>query len=190
MDKEQVSQDTLYEYMQAHGLKMTRLAQLIGKSDDVVTSCFKHHKDVHGRPRSFNDQHLALINEALPRLADELLARRLEFGKGDVTTNRWGNVYDPSLIEPINELGVYMNVTALVDRVLGWKKGKKSAVFCQPSSKAYGCISKADATAINTELLAVAGVLSSYEVVADDGGNSEPKTADSKEDNKGGEELT
>ena len=168
MEKVKVSQDTLYQFMLAHDVKMTRLAQLIGKSDDVVTSCFKHHKDVHGNPRRFNREHIKAINEALPQLAQELQARLLTFGSEQTFTNTHGRTYDPALIEAINNLGTYLNVTGMMTRLLGWTKGKKSAVFCQPSSKAYGNISEQDMITINNEVLAVAGVLSNYEVVADD----------------------
>lgn len=166
--KVKITQDTLYEYMLAHGIKMTRLAELIGKSDDVVTSCFKHHKDIHGRPRRFNAEHVASINEALPRISSELRRLLLTFGSPQTYTNRWGKTYDPGLIEPIKELGRYLNITSLTSRVLGWSKGKKSAVLVQTSSISYGCVSQQDVNAINTELLSVAGVFDSWQVVADE----------------------
>ena len=166
--KIQVSQDTLYEYMLAHNLKMTRLAQLIGKSDDVVTSCFKHHKDIYGKPRRFNAQHIKSINQALPQIVTELQNRLLTFGSNQVYTNQRGTTYDPALIEQLKELGIYLNITGVLMRVLGWSKGKKSAVICQRSSKAYGTISEADTVAINNEILSIIGVLSSYEVIPDD----------------------
>ena len=170
----QISQDTLYEYMQAHGLKMSRLAELIGKSDDVVTSCFKHHKDGRGKPRYFNAQHCAAINEALTVIASELRWCLLTWGSDQVYTNQRGATYDPALVEQIKTVGRYMNVTAMVERLLGWTKGKKSAVLVQTTSKGYGTVSKEDMIAINNEILSVAGVLSSYEVVADEGnGNQE-----------------
>lgn len=165
MDKIKVSQDTLYEYMLAHDIKLSRLAELIGRAPEVVMSCFKHHKDWHGRPRKFNAEHIALINEALPVIAGELQARLLTFGSAQAYTNKWGNTYDPALIDQLNDLGKYLNITALVMRLLGWTKGKKSAVFCQPSSKAYGTISEADMIAINNEILSIIGVLTSYEVI-------------------------
>lgn len=168
MDKVQVTQDTLYEYIQAHGIKMTRLAELIDKSDDVVTSCFKHHKDDRGRPRYFNRKNIAAINAALPEIASELRGRLLTFGSEQSYTNRRGATYDPALVEKIKEVGQYLNVTALVERILGWSKGKKSAVLVQKTSKAYGCVSEADMVAINNEILSIAGVLSSYEVVPED----------------------
>lgn len=167
MGKIKVSQDTLYGYMLEHGIKMARLAELIGKSDDVVTSCFRHHKDRHGNPRYFNREHIDAINKALPIIADELRARLLTFGSSQTFTNKRGTTYDPALVEPIKEIGKYLNITAMVERLLGWNKGKKSIVLVQTGSKVYGNVSEADMIVINNELLSVAGVLSSYEVVTE-----------------------
>ena len=150
------TQDNLYDFIKKHDLKMTRLAQLIGKSDDVVTSCFKHHKDWHGRPRRFNREHIAAINAALP-----VIARQVE-------TNRWGNTYDKAVLEQLKNLGFYINLRGMMTRVLGWKKSKKDAVMSQPNSNSYGAISKDDVIKINTELATVVNVLSDYEVVAEE----------------------
>ena len=88
MKEKKVTQDVLRTYINAHGIKMTRLAKLMGVSDDVVTSNFKHHKDIHGNPRSFNAQHLALLNEALPLLAEELRGCLLTFGTKEAKENK------------------------------------------------------------------------------------------------------
>jgi len=170
MDKIKVSQDTLYQYLLAHDVKLTRLAEMIGRAPEVVMSCFKHHKDWHGRPRKFNAEHIALINQALPQLANELRARLLMFGSPETYKNNRGVKYDPALVEPMKELGEFLNITGIVTRVCGWSKGKKSAVLTSPASKLYGCISEQDVISINNEVLAVAGVLGSYEVVADGNG--------------------
>lgn len=167
MGKVEVLQDTLYQYMLTHGIILSRLAELIGKSPEVVSSCFKHHKDGRGKSRYFSHANIVAINKALPMIADELRARLLTFGSKQTYTNQRGATYDPALVGPIKEIGKYLNITALVKRLLGWSKGKKSAVLVQTSGKAYGCVSEADVVAINYELLALAGVLSSYEVVAD-----------------------
>lgn len=164
--KVQITQDTLYEYLLAHDVKLSRLAELMGlKKPEVVMSCFKHHKDWHGRPRKFNAEHVALINNALPVMADELRGKLLTFGSERMFTNKWGNTYDPALVDQLNGLGKWLNITGMMVRLLGWTKGKKSAVFCQPSSKAYGAISEQDMITINNEILSVAGVLASYELV-------------------------
>lgn len=183
MEKVKVTQDTLYEYILAHDVKMTRLAEMINRAPEVVISCFKHHNDWHGRPRRFNAEHIALINKALPMLADELRQRLLKFGSDQTYTNKWGNTYDPALVQPMKDLGKYLNITSLTERLLGWSKGKKTAVISRPISKIYGNISKADVVAINNEILAVSGVLSSYEVVADEGSSRSTKGSENHKDN-------
>ena len=170
--KIQVTQDTLYEYMQAHDLKTARLAELIGKSPEMVISSFKHHNDKYGKPRSFTADHIASINQALPVIASELQARLLTFGSDQTFTNRRGATYDPALVEKIKEIGRYINITALVERLLGWNKGKKSAVLVQTTSKVYGAVSEADMITINNEILSIIGVLSSYELIADEESSS------------------
>ena len=168
MDKIKVTQDTLYEYMLAHDLKLTRLAELIERAPEVVMSCFKHHKNWHGNPRSFNPEHLVLINQALPILAGELRARVLRFGSPQVHTSKWGKTYDPALVESIKDLGVYINITGMLARVLGWGSAKKCSILSRPTGNMYGNISKQDAERINIEILSISAVLDSYELVLND----------------------
>lgn len=56
----------------------------------------------------------------------------------------------------------------MTERLLGWNRAKCDFTLSAPNSKIYGYITREDADRLNAELLAVAGVLSSYEVVADD----------------------
>ena len=167
MDKIKVTQDTLYEYIQAHDVKLSRLAELMDRVPEVVISCFNHNKNQHGNPRSFNAEHADLINQALPRLAHELRKCVLKFGSPQVHTSKKGHTYDPALVEPIKDLGVYLNITAMLQRVLGWSAAKKSSILSRPTGKLYGNISNVDAVAINTEILSIAAVLDSYELEID-----------------------
>jgi hypothetical protein len=167
MEKVKVSQDVLYQYLTEHGIKLVRLAELTGLSEASINSCFKHQLINNGTPRSFTRQAVRNMNEALEQIADVLRGLVLQFGSDQTYTNQRGATYDPALVEPLKKIGEWMNLTALVERVLGWNQRKKENVLVTRSSKAYGTVSQADATAINNELLAVAGVLGSYEVVAD-----------------------
>ncbi len=173
MEKVRISQDTLYQFLLEHGIKLVRLAELMGMSCSSLTSCFKHQLIKRGTPRSFTPKAIVKLNEALPQIAENLRSSFLVFGSEQVFTNQRGKTYDPALIEPMKKIGGYMNLTALVQRVLGWNQDKKENTLVTPSSKNYGCISKQDADRINAELLSVAGMLSSYEVVADEGSSSE-----------------
>ena len=173
MEKVKISQDTLYQYLLEHGVKMIRLTELMEMSGSTITSCFKHQPLNNGTPRSFTRKAIVKLNAALPQIAENLRNSILVFGSDQVFTNQRGKTYDPALIEPLKKIGEYMNLTALVQRVLGWNQDKKENTLVTPSSNNYGCISKQDADRINAELLSVAGVLSSYEVVADEGSSSD-----------------
>lgn len=172
--KVQISQDVLYQYLTEHGIKLVRIAELIGISEASVNSCFKHHKDAHGNPRSFTRYNIRKLNGAIEQIATELRGYMLTFGSERTFTNQRGKTYDPALIEPMKKIGNMLNLTALVERVLGWNKNKKENTLVSPSSKNYGNITREDADRINAELLAVAGVLSSYEVVADESTTESP----------------
>ena len=161
----EVTQDTLYNYLQSHDVKMIRLSEMIGCSDDTLTACFQHRKDRHGQPRRFSDDFVVKINEALPRLSSELRSCILTFGTPYTRTNKHGRTYDPGQLEPIRNLGRYLNITGLTARVLGWSKCKKSLVLVNTSSAAYGNISEADIIAINEEILSISAVLSDYKVI-------------------------
>lgn len=169
MEKVQVSQDALYNFLMEHGVKLVRLAELTGLSEASINVCFKHYPGSTGLPRTFTPQAIDRINTAIGVMADDLRRCILKFGSEQTTPpNQRGKSYDPALVEPIKRIGEYMNLTALVQRVLGWSKSKKDCILVTKVSKVYGNISKDDADKINAELLAVAGVLGSYEIVPEE----------------------
>ena len=166
MEKVKVSSETLLKYLTDHNVKLARLAELMGISGASLTSCFKHQIINKGVPRQFTAQNLERMNEALPQLASELRGSMLIFGTGETRTGQKGKVYDSALVDQMKRIGQYMNLTALVYRVLGWSQDKKESILVTKNSKVHGNITREDADLINTELLSVAGVLSSYEVIA------------------------
>lgn len=169
--KKQVTQDELYDYLTAHGVKVTRLAKLMGVTAGMVIGCFKHNIDKYGKPRNFTANGLPKLNEALAQMASELAQFQLPFGSDQTYTNQRGATYDPALVPIIkNDVGCYFKLNVVCENVLGWKSSRKSVVFCAPSSKVYGCISKDDVDRINAEIRAVADTLAGWEVVAADGG--------------------
>lgn len=170
LQKVQVNSDVLYKYLTDHGVKLVRLAELMGISDGSLTSCFKHQIINKGVPRTFTDKNIIRLNDALEQVAEQLRGCVLTFGSDQVFTNQRGKTYDPALVEPMKLIGKWLNLTALVERVLGWNKDKKEKTLVTPSSKIYGTITKDDVDRINAELLSVAGVLGNYEVVSDEHG--------------------
>ena len=167
MEKVKISSDTLYQFLTEHGVKLVRIAELTRLSEASINSCFRHHLINNGVPRTFTRYTLRRLNAAIEQIANELRSLTLVFGSELVYTNQRGNTYDPALVEPMKRIGEYMNLSALVERVLGWNRSKKDNVLVTRSSKVYGCISQSDVDRINAELLSVANVLSSYEVVSE-----------------------
>ena len=166
--KVKMTQDALYKYLTDHDVKISRIAELMGLGPNCVISCFRHNNNSHGNPRYFSVENIQKLNEALPKLAMQLRFSLITFGSDKMYANRHGRVYDPGMIEPLNELGELMNLIGLTGRLLGWSKSKKMSVFSSPTSKAYGHITESDITTINTEIISVAGVLENIEVVPDD----------------------
>lgn len=167
MDKVQISQDKLYEYLVAHDIKIARIAELMGRSLSVVSSCFLHHKNIHGNPRHFSEENLVLLNQALQQFAEELRGCLMTFGSELTFKNSWGFTYDPALVAPMKRVGHYINIRSLTGRLLDWSRSKFRNTLTASHSPVYGNIMEGDIDSINTELLSIAGVLSSYEVVAD-----------------------
>ena len=146
--KQQITQDELYSYLTEHGVKVTRLARLMGVSAGMVVGCFKHNIGKNGTPRNFTSRGLPKLNAALAQMAAELAQFQLTFGSDRTFTNQRGSTYDPALVPIIkNDVGCYFNLTAICENVLGWNKRRKNDVFCCPSSKVYGCISCDDVEA-------------------------------------------
>lgn len=172
MQKVKVSQDFLYKYLVEHDFILSVLNKRMGVSNGILMGCFRHGLNAQGKPMSFSAANIEKMNKALPQIAEELRGCLLTFGSEQVLTTMRKTTYDPALVEPLREkLGNYFKIKGFTERVLGWSAKKREQVLVSPSSKIYGHVSQDDVNRINAELLAVVGVLSSYEVVAD-GSNS------------------
>lgn len=167
--KIKVTADTLYKFLVEHDFTISRLSGYMGVSNSSLMGSFCHDLDRLGRPRKFSAGHIKKLNDAIVRVAEDMRGRVLVFGSDKVFTNQRGATYDPGLLKPINQgIGKFFKVRRMTERVLGWNLGKWANTLSAPRSKVYGNISREDADRLNAELLAVAGILSSYEVVADD----------------------
>ena len=148
-------------------MKLTRLAELMGKSQPVVSSCFIHHKDSNGRARCFSVENIRLLNHALPLLAEELRDCRMTFGSARTFRNSWGFTYDPALVEPMKRVAFYLNIYPLTKRLLDWSKSKCKNTITSSTCPVYGNIMEADVESINAELLSIADKLEVIEVIPD-----------------------
>lgn len=169
MEKIKVSQDFLYNYLTEHNFTISALSEMMGVSDSVVSACFQRTPNRHGKPQKFSASNIERMNKALPMIANELRGCLLTFGSDQTYTNLHGSTYDPALVDQIkNGMNKYFKIRGLLNRLLGWNVTKCRTTLSIIKSPVYGNVSREDADRINAELLSVAGVLSSYEVVADE----------------------
>ena len=168
MEKVQISQDALYQFLTEHNMTIGLLAVKMGVSEGIVYGCFRHSLNRLGQPLKFSRANVEKLNQAISTIADELRQSVLTFGSDQKFTNQRGTTYDPALAEPIRHgISRYFNLKRMTERVLGWNKAKCEGTVCTKSSPMYGRVSQEDADRLNAELLSVAGVLSSYEVVTE-----------------------
>ena len=177
--KTTISPDFLYKFLGEHDMTTVMISKKMGVSETIVGGCFRHALNRHGKPLIFSQANIVRLNAAIQQIAVELRQSVITFGSDETFTNSRGKTYDPGTVPTIRRLGEFFNLTALTDRLLGWKNNRKNMVLGSKSSPVHGNVTKEDVDRINAELLSVAGVLSSYEVVADE---SQAQTAETKTD--------
>lgn len=168
IQKEKWTQDELYDFLTSNDVTISRLSDLMGMTVGMVASNFKHHLTRHGKPRSFNYQQTVKLNEALQQLAKNMRQSMLRYAGTEQKKGNLGKVYYPVLREQMKDgVGQYFNLVSLTFRVLGWNRTKKRNVLesNKENSKVSGCITAQEAELINKEILAVAGMLESHEIV-------------------------
>lgn len=185
MGKAKMTQDELYQYFLEHNIIVRRIGELIGLSAAAMSHAFKHHI-VNGKPHYFPVKKVVLINAALPVMAKEIASRIMVFNPANNISTVPSRCYDPECLPQLRKIGDYFNLNGFTARVLGWSIPKKDSVF-SPANPNYGHISPSDVELINTELLAVAGMLGNIELLATPDGQL-PQQAEAKQksnNNKG-----
>lgn len=175
MEKVKVSQDYLYEFLKEHNMTIAMIAKKMGASESIVRNSLQRNPNRHGNAMSLSAANIERLNAALEEIAGELRESVVAFGSDQMFTNQRGTTYDPGTLPGLQRVGEYFNMKALTERLLGWNKTKRDITLSVKSSPMYGRVTQADVNLINTELLAVAGVLSSYQVVADEAPKEEAK---------------
>lgn len=168
MEKVKVSQDVLYQFLKEHDITKVIIAKKMGVSESIVGGCFRHVLNRHGKPLSFSKANLVKLNDAIQQIADDLRNCVITFGSSEMFTNKRGTTYDPGTLETIHEIGNYFVLNQLTERLLGWSKTRCGMVVSIKSSPVYGNVTEDNVNRINAELLSVAGVLSSYEIVSEE----------------------
>lgn len=164
--KEELTQDELLKVLDVNGIKLVRIAELMGLSEAMVNICFHHAKNKNGKPFSFSPEAIDKLNEAVRGVASGLASCLLVFrGKKEEGGRK---AYDKTLIEPIKKIGEWVNLIDFLNRTLGWNKVKKNNVLVFNNTKVYGHITQQDADAINAELLRMVSDLSRLQVVYSD----------------------
>ena len=168
MQKRQVTTDQLYRFLREHNVTDYVLSQYMGVSESIVRGCFKHDLNRHGKPLQFSPANIQRMNDALPRLAADIRSCEIHFGQGETFINRCGREYDRSIAAQVKE-GImrFFNVKDFTSRVLGWNAPKCKARLCSTGSISYSNVERQDCDRLNDELIAVASVLESYQVVID-----------------------
>lgn len=170
MDKVKVSQDFLRDYLEAHDFTLSVLNKRMGVSNGILMGCFRHKLNRLGKPMSFSAKNIEKINHVLPQIAEELRQCVMTFSTDDKDIdNSRGNAYDKTLADTIrNGMGRYFKMKGVSHRLFRWEKAKSDSILSNSASPVYSHITANNMAALNAELLSVAAVLDSHEVVADE----------------------
>lgn len=171
IQKAPITQDYLYDYLKYHNVNLNRLNELMGVSNSTLMSCFHHDLDRHGKTMSFSIKNIEKLNVALNELSSQMRNSLISFGSDHVYTNNRGTTYDPIAATKIKALSRYFKLTSFCERILGWSQSKKETILNSPSSRSYGNVCEDDVVKINTEILAVSGMLAGVELIAIDKSN-------------------
>ena len=185
MEKIKVSQDELRIFLRGCHFINAALARKMGVTEGIVSGCFHHKLNRHGKPLSFSKKNIELMNVALQQISKDLIECKLKFAKDEDSSSKRFIDDSPAVVESMRKISEYIKLSGLTNKALGWDKRKCDYNINLKANNPRVHLSKEDADRINAELLAVAGALSSYEVVGDASGNGGTQAADGKEDNKG-----
>ena len=172
MEKIKVSQDFLYQYLQEHNFTLSVIGKRMEVSNGILMGCFHHDLNRLGKPLSFSVKNIQRMNVALEQIANELRQCIITLENKDHHENSRGKTYYEGCVADFKRINEYFKLNGLTERILGWNNTKCRTTLFIENSPVYGNITEEDVNRINAELLAVAGVLSSYEVVPD--GDTKP----------------
>lgn len=172
MDKIKVSQDELRTFLEGHHFINAALAKKMGVSEGIVSGCFRHDLNRHGKPLSFSRKNIDLLNQALQQIAEELSTCKLKCSNEEAATRRFIND-DPAIIESLRKIGEYIRLNWLTANVLGWNQKKCLNNISLNGPKPHVHISKEEAGRVSTSIMSIASTLAGWEVVADKDSDSE-----------------
>lgn len=172
MDKIKVSQDDFKTFWEGHHFINAALARKMGVSEGIVSGCFQHKPNRHGKPLSFSRKNIELLNQALQQIAEELSGCKLKPSTEEAATKRFIND-DPAVMESLRTIGEYIRLNRLTHQVLGWGQKKCLNNISLNGPKPHVHISNEDAGRIRTAVMAIAGTLAQWKVIPDSGSSSD-----------------
>ena len=167
MDKIKVSQDELRTYLEGQHFINAALAKKMGVSEGIVSGCFNHKPNRHGKPLSFSRANIELLNQALQQIAEELSGCKLKPSDDESASKRFIND-DPAVIESLRKISEYIRLNWLTWNVLGWNQKKCLNNISLNGHNPHVHIGKEEAERLSTTILSIATTLANWEVVADD----------------------
>ena len=148
----------LRDYLNEVGLTATALAELSGISTRHLQKCLVGEVDQrNGAVRTMSDENLALLQDALHRLAVNLKYIFIFYNPELEVVKRSGNRYCKDCVYQIKEqLSPYFSVLPFMMYALGWTRSKVRNVMDIEKGFAFGNISQDDVNRINVKLAEIA----------------------------------
>lgn len=160
----EINQDQLRDILKENGIKLTALCEATGFSSGFLSSAFNHTTDRYGEPTAFSDAGIDRLNQALPQLAQRILALAPVFGSEGNLKVRRDKIYDPACVEQFKNLGKVVSLVYICEQVLGWKESKRVNTLTA-KQKAYGNITEGDVLKVQLALQGIVGVLNSLHII-------------------------
>lgn len=164
---EKITSEQLFDFMQKNGVKMARLADFAGVTRFQLSAYFNKTSYADGLRRHFTDVSVQPINEALPRLAEQIRDAQIEVAPEEAERKR-NNDYYPVCVQRIKEqAGPWLNLTVFMCNALGWSTSQFGNVMMSRNSRAYGNITAEHISLLNQALRHLAADLENYELLPD-----------------------
>ena len=157
----------LREYLNEVGITVTTLAELSGINTRHLQKCLAGEVDQrNGAIRTLSDENLALLQDALHRLAISLKYVFIFYNPATQTEKRNGKWYCKDCVKQIKQqLSPYFNILPFMIYALGWTRSKVRNVMDIEKGFAYGNISQDDVNRINVKLAEIAARLDTLTLV-------------------------
>ena len=148
----------LKDYLNEVGLTVTALAELSGIGTRHLQKCLAGEVDQrNGTVRTMGDENMALLQDALHRLALDIKYLFIYYNPDLEKEKRNGKRYCKDCVYQIKQqLSPYFSVLKFMQYALGWNRSKVRNVMDIEKGIAFGNISQDDVNRINVKLAEIA----------------------------------